>query len=124
VIEMTSELAGSTKSGSRSKLDNEMNGMKTQSLLLATVISAGLAFGAAAQGQEQPGERVELNSLPASVQQAINQKAAGGEITEVKREDDANGKWNYEVVVKTNGKEWGFEVDLNGRFLKRTETKK
>lgn len=68
---------------------------------------------------------VELHSLPASVQQTINQKAAGGEIVQVKREDDANGRWNYEVVVRTNGKESGFEVDPNGKFLKQhTEIKR
>jgi len=37
----------------------------------------------------------------------------------VKREDDTNGRWNYEVVVRTNGKEWGFEVAPNGRFVKK-----
>ena len=62
---------------------------------------------------------VALKSLPASVQQTINQKAAGAEIVRVKREDDANARWNYEVVVRTNGKEWGFEVDPNGKFLKQ-----
>jgi uncharacterized membrane protein YkoI len=68
---------------------------------------------------------VQVKSLPASVQQTINQKAAGGEIVRVKREDDANGKWNYEVVVRTNGKAWGFEVDPNGKFLKKhTEIKR
>jgi uncharacterized membrane protein YkoI len=72
-----------------------------------------------AQGKEQTGEKVELKSLPAAVQQTIKEKAAGGEIVQVKREDDTNGKWNYEVVVKTNGKEWGFEVDPNGKFLKK-----
>jgi uncharacterized membrane protein YkoI len=87
--------------------------------LLATAISTGLAFSVAAQVKEQPGERVDLKSLPASVQQTINQKATGGEIVRVKREDDANGKWNYEVVVRTNGKEWGFEVDPNGKLLKQ-----
>ena len=89
------------------------------------MVGIGLACSAAAQLKEQPGEAVELKSLPASVQQTINQKAAGGEIVQAKREDDANGKWNYEVVVRTNGKEWGFEVDPNGKFLKKhTEVKK
>jgi uncharacterized membrane protein YkoI len=37
----------------------------------------------------------------------------------VRREDDANGKWNYEVVVKENGKESGFEVDPRGKFLRQ-----
>jgi uncharacterized membrane protein YkoI len=67
---------------------------------------------------------VHVKSLPTSVQQTINQKAAGGEIVQVKREDDTNGKWNYEVVVRTNGKEWGFEVDPNGKFVKKHSEKK
>jgi uncharacterized membrane protein YkoI len=99
--------------------------MKTKSLLLTVVIGAGLACGLAAQEPSQPGEMVHVKSLPTSVQQTINQKAAGGEIVGVRREDDANGKWNYEVVVRTNGKEWGFEVDPNGKFLKKhTEIKR
>ena len=99
--------------------------MKTKSLVLTAVVGASLACGVAAQGREQPGEMVQVKSLPASVQQTVNQKAAGGEIVGGRREDDANGKWNYEVVVRTNGKEWGFEVDPNGKFLKKhTEIKR
>jgi uncharacterized membrane protein YkoI len=87
--------------------------------MLVTAIGVGFAFSAVAQQKEQPGEMVEIKSLPASVQQTINQKAAGGEIVQVKREDDTSGKWNYEVVVRTSGKEWGFEVDPNGKFVKK-----
>ena len=92
--------------------------MGTKSLLLTIVISSGLACGVAAQAREQPGEMVQVKSLPASVQQTINQKASGGEIVRVKREDDANGRWNYEVVVRSQGKEWGFEVDPNGKLIR------
>ena len=53
------------------------------------------------------------------MQKTIKEKAAGGEIVRVQREDDKNGRWNYEVVVKTDGKEWGFEVDPNGKFVKK-----
>jgi uncharacterized membrane protein YkoI len=42
-----------------------------------------------------------------------------GKIVRVQREDDKSGKWNYEVVVKTDGKEWGFEVDPKGKFVKK-----
>lgn len=93
--------------------------MKTTRLLLVAMIGAGFALGVSAQAKEQMGEMVHIKSLPAAVQQTIKEKAAGGEIVRVKREDDTNGKWNYEVVVKTNGKEWGFEVDPNGKFLKK-----
>ncbi len=92
--------------------------MKTKSLLLTVVIGASLACGLAAQVREQPGEMVQVKLLPAAVQQTINQKAAGGEIVRVKREDDANGRWNYEVVVRSQGKEWGFEVDPNGKLIR------
>ena len=93
--------------------------MKTMNLLLAAVVSAGLAFGLAAQAGEHKGEAVDMKTLPSPVQKTITEKAAGGEIVRVGREDDKNGKWNYEVVVKTNGKEWGFEVDPNGKYLKK-----
>ena len=66
-----------------------------------------------------PGKMVDMKSLLASVQETINSKAAGREVVRAEREDDANGKWNYKVVVRTNGKEWRFEVDPNGKFLKQ-----
>lgn len=93
--------------------------MKTMKLLLAAVLSTGLGFGLTAQASEQMSEAVQLKSLPAEVQKTITEKAAGGKIVRVEREDDKNGKWNYEVVVKTDGKEWGFEVDPNGKYLKK-----
>ena len=95
---------------------NERINVKAIRALVTAMVGVGLACSAAAQPKEQPGEVVELKSLPASVQETIEQKAAGGEVVQVKREDDANGKWNYEVVVKTNGKESSFEVDPNGKL--------
>lgn len=92
--------------------------MKTTKLLLAAVATVSLAFGMAAQA-EQRSEVVDLKTLPAAVQKTITEKAAGGKVVRVQREDDKNGKWNYEVIVKTNGKEWGFEVDPNGKYLKK-----
>ena len=99
--------------------------MKTRRVVLAAAINVGLAFSAAAQATGQPGEEVDFNSLPTSVQETVKEKAAGGDIVRVKREDDANGRWNYEVVVRTNGQESGFELDPNGKVLKEhTEIKK
>jgi hypothetical protein len=92
--------------------------MRTTKAVLAIAIGVGLTLGAAAQPGKHPGERVDLKSLPASVQETIKEKAAGGEIVKVFREDDPDGKWNYEVFVKANGKESGFEVDPDGKFVK------
>jgi uncharacterized membrane protein YkoI len=98
--------------------------MKTKNLLAAAVVSAGLAFSFAVQAGEHKGGVVEMKSLPAAVQKTITEKSAGGEIVRVQREDDKTGKWNYEVVVKSNGKEWGFEVDLAGKYLKKHDDHK
>ena len=92
--------------------------MKTK-LFLAAAVSAGLAFGMVAQAGEHKSEVVDMKTLPSAVQKTITEKAAGGKIVRVQREDDKNGKWNYEVVVNTGGKEWGFEVDPNGKYLKK-----
>jgi hypothetical protein len=92
--------------------------MKTTKAVLAIGIGFGLILGASAQPGKHPGEKVDLKSLPTSVQQTISQKAAGGNIVKVLREDDPDGKWNYEVFVNANGKQSGFEVDPNGKFLK------
>lgn len=81
-------------------------------------------FCLTAQAAEPKSEVVDQKTLPAAVQKTIKEKAAGGEIVRVQREDDKNGKWNYEVVVKTNGKEWGFEVDPNGKYLKKHDDHK
>ena len=92
--------------------------MKTTKAVLAIAIGIGLTLSVSAQPGKHPGEKVDLKSLPAEVQQAINEKAAGGKVVKVMREDDPDGKWNYEVFVKANGKESGFEVDPNGTFVK------
>ena len=83
--------------------------MKMTKAVLAVAIGVGLTLGAAAQPGKHPGEKVDLKSLPASVQETINQKAAGGSIVKVLRED------------KASGKESGFEVDPNGKFVKQHE---
>jgi hypothetical protein len=95
--------------------------MKTTKAVLAIAIGVGLTVGATAQPGKHPGEKVDLKSLPASVQQTINQKAAGGQVVKILREDDPDGRWNYEVFIKANGKESGFEVDPNGKLVKHHE---
>ena len=93
--------------------------MKTTKAVLAIVIGIGLTLGTTVQAGEHPGETVDLKSLPAAVQDAIKQHAGSGEIVKVVREDDPDGKWNYEVFVKSEGKEKHFEVDPNGKLLKQ-----
>lgn len=92
--------------------------MKTTKAVLAIAIGVGLTLGATAQPGKHPGEKIDLKSLPGSVQDTIKQKAAVGDIVKVFREDDPDGKWNYEVFVKANGKESGFQVNPDGKFVR------
>ena len=96
--------------------------MKMTKAVLAIAICVGFTLSvAAAEPGKHPGEKVDLKSLPASVQATIKQKAADGQVVKVLREDDPDGRWNYEVFVNANGKESLFEVDPNGNFVKHHE---
>ena len=93
--------------------------MKMSTLVVATAVSAVLGLSSPLLARETLNEPVNLKELPAAVQKTITDKAAGGKIVRVLREDDTDGRWNYEVVVKSEGKEWGFEVAPNGDFVRR-----
>ena len=79
--------------------------MTTRNLLITALVGTGLVVSGAVWATEEMSEAVDMNSLPEAVQKAIKDKAAGGAIVGVKREDDKNGKWNYEATVKKEGKE-------------------
>jgi hypothetical protein len=60
--------------------------VKSAKAVLAAMVEIGVACSAAAQLQRQPGKVVELKSLPASVQDTITQKAAGGRLGKTRRQ--------------------------------------
>jgi plastocyanin len=95
--------------------------MKTTNLLIAAVVSAGLAFGVAAQAKEKKHEEETVSSadVPAAVQQAAETEAKGGKIVRWEKE----GK-NYEAVIEKNGKEWGVKMDANGKVLSKHDESK
>ena len=96
--------------------------MKTTKAVLAMAIGVGFTLSVSAEKPgKHPGEKVDLKSLPEAVQKTIKEKAAGGNVVKVMREDDPDGKWNYEVLAKVNGKDSKFEVDPNGNFVKQHE---
>ncbi len=94
--------------------------MKTTKAVLAMAIGVGLTLNVSAtEPGKHPGEKVDVKSLPEAVQKTIKEKAAGGQVIKVMREDDPDGKWNYEVFVKNGGNDVKFEVDPNGNFVKQ-----
>jgi hypothetical protein len=94
--------------------------MKTTHLIVAAMVSAGLAFGVAAQGHEKEKEETISNAdVPAAVQKAGEKEAKGGKLVRWEKEGA-----NYEAVIEKNGKEWGFKFDANGKMLTKHEESK
>jgi hypothetical protein len=92
--------------------------MKLRNLGTTMAVSTALGLSSALLAAEPMSEPVNMKELPAAVQKTITEKAAGGKIARLAREDDSS-RWNYEVVVKSEGKEWGFEVAPNGEFVRK-----
>jgi hypothetical protein len=92
--------------------------MNTPKLFTIAAVSAGLAFGAVAQGQEKE-ESISSSDVPAAVQQAADKQAKDGKIVRWEKEGA-----NYEAVIEKNGKQWGFKFDANGKMMSKHEESK
>ncbi|PYI48474.1 MAG: hypothetical protein DMF11_03505, partial [Verrucomicrobia bacterium] len=79
-------------------------------------VSAGLAFGVAAQAKDREHEEQTINSsdVPAAVQRAAQTEAKGGTIIRWEKEGA-----NFEAVIEKNGKQMGVEMDANGKVLSK-----
>jgi hypothetical protein len=95
--------------------------MKTTKLITTIAVSAGLAFGIAAQAGEKKHEEQSISSseVPAAVQSAAQAQAQGGTIVRWEKEGA-----NFEAVIEKNGKQIGLAMDANGKLLsKHSEAK-
>src|ERR1043166_4986394 len=94
----------------------KLTDMKTKNLFTIAAVSAGLAFGVAAQAKEEKHEEQTINSsdVPAAVQQAAQVEAKGGSIVRWEKEGA-----NFEAVIEKNGKQIGVEMDVNGKVLSK-----
>ena len=103
------------------KLASKQKPMKITNLLVAAVVSAGLAFGVAAQAKEKKHEEENINSsdVPAAVQQAAEKQANGSKIVRWEKEGA-----NYEAVIDKDGKEWGLRFNANGKLVSKHEESK
>jgi len=90
--------------------------MKTRNVFTIAAVSAGLAFGVAAQAKDREHEEQTINSsdVPAAVQQAAQAEAKGGTIIRWEKEGA-----NFEAVIEKNGKQMGVEMDANGKVLSK-----
>lgn len=85
--------------------------MKSRSLIVTALVSAGLSFGAAAFAAEHEEENVDSSTVPAAVQKAAEKEASGGKIVRWEKEGGS-----YEAVIEKNGKEWGYTFDSSGKM--------
>jgi plastocyanin len=90
--------------------------MKMKNLFTAGAVSASLALGVVAQGEEKAHEEQTISSsdVPAAVQQAAQAQAKGGTIVRWEKEGA-----NFEAVVEKNGKQIGVEMDASGKVLSK-----
>jgi hypothetical protein len=88
--------------------------MNTTRLITVTAISASLVFGLAAQAQEETP--VEMKDLPTPARNTVKQKIGNQQIIRIVRETE-NGKEFYDAVVNRNGKEVGYRVEPDGKFV-------
>src|SRR5216110_3646727 len=95
--------------------------MKTINLFTVAAVSVGLAFGVAAQANEEKHEEQTINTadVPAAVQQAAQAQAQGGTIVRWEKEGA-----NFEAVIEKNGKQIGVEMDANGKVLSKHDEAK
>ena len=95
--------------------------MRVPHILVTAIISAGLAFGVVAQAGEKKHEEESVSSsdVPAAVMQAAEAEAKGGKIVRWESE----GK-NYEAVIEKDGKQWGVEINANGKVLNKHDESK
>ena len=73
--------------------------MKTQNLIAAGIISAGITFGVTAQTYHQ-----ETQDLPTAVQTTIKDQAGNDQILRIEKET-RKGKECYEAIVNKDGRE-------------------
>ena len=89
--------------------------MKTQNLIAAGIISAGLTFSATAQAHHEETQ-VEMKDVPAAVQTTIRDKAGSDQILRIEKET-RKGKECYEAIVNKDGKETAIRVDATGKYV-------
>ncbi len=95
--------------------------MNTPKLFTIAAVSAGLAFGAIAQGHgnKEKEESISSSDVPAAVQQAADAQAKGGKIVRWEKEGA-----NFEAVIEKNGKQWGVEFDASGKVMSKHDESK
>ena len=107
------------------KRNREVNAkqMKKTIAAISIAVIAGLACPPVYSAEEENEETFKMSDVPAVVQTTIKEKAGGSEIDKIEKKTE-NSQTVYEAVVNKSGKEWGIEVDANGKFLKQYEESK
>jgi hypothetical protein len=94
--------------------------MKPKKLIVAAIVSAGLAFGLTGQAKEKEEEEsINSSDVPQAVQQAAQAEAKGATIVRWEKEGS-----NYEAVIEKSGKQTGIEIDASGKVVSKHDESK
>ena len=90
-------------------------------VLLAGTLGLGGVGRAVADEDEGSHEHqsVTMADLPAAAQKTLKREAKGGQIEELRKETQKNGKVVYEAEIVKNGKGTDIEVSADGKVLER-----
>ena len=95
--------------------------MNTPKLFTIAAVTAGLALSVAAQAGGKKHEEANISSadVPAAVMKAADKQAKGGKIVRWEKEGA-----NYEAVIEKSGKQWGVQIDANGKVVSKHDESK
>ncbi|PYK82336.1 MAG: hypothetical protein DME37_02670 [Verrucomicrobia bacterium] len=111
--------------GVQAPLNWQENRKHMKYIVPVIAVASVLTFGAwtPLSAEEENEQTVKMSDLPAAVQTTIKDKAGSNEIAKIEKKTE-EGKTVYEAVVNKKGKEWSFEVDANGKFIKEYQESK
>ena len=90
--------------------------MRTVTTLFAAASLAAVLCGADAFAQASTPKALQLNDLPATVQQTVKETLKGGTIKKIAKEKE-DGIEQYEIESALNGQSRDFNVAADGRLL-------
>ncbi len=95
-------------------------------MLLRHVLAAGLSLGlvsasthwvsAEEKENDDNGQVVKIDQLPAAVKATLVKAAEGGKIEEIEKETE-DGKTTYDADVVIKGQKWEIEISEDGKLL-------
>ncbi len=86
--------------------------------LCAVIVMTGLASGAAAQEKKVS---IPPSKLPAAIKEAVEKALPGGQIIAIQQEVEGEDPGQYDLDIRSGGKEYEVEIDPDGKVIEIKE---